>query len=179
MKNQWLTIKQLDAQLSEWQALARKYGRPRGGWIKTLRQALSMSAEQLANRLDVTRGRVAQLENAEAHDAVTLRTLRDAAEALGCDLVYAIVPKREPSLENMIKARASEIAQERVSNVAHTMALEAQSVDKSLLQNQKMELASILAEHFNKKIWNEPNTSKQDKHADLIKTLRKQLEKKK
>ncbi|OGT38082.1 MAG: hypothetical protein A3F12_03145 [Gammaproteobacteria bacterium RIFCSPHIGHO2_12_FULL_38_14] len=153
MNNQWLTIKQLDQQLKEWQALNKKYGKPRAGWIKTLRVALSMSAEQLARRLGLTRGRINQLENAEVHDAITLRTLKEAANALGCELVYAIIPKGDSSLENIIRTRAEEIAKERVERVAHSMSLEAQSVDPNILENQKEELVKNLIEHLNKKFW--------------------------
>jgi predicted DNA-binding mobile mystery protein A len=157
MKNQWLTINQLDRQLKEWQTVKNKYGQPRAGWIKTLRVALSMSAEQLANRLGLTRGRINQLENAEIHDAATLRALKEAANALGCELIYAIVPKGNSTLENIIKNRASEVAQERIAQVAHSMSLEAQSVDTNTLKIQKDELTKSLAEHLNKKLWESPS----------------------
>lgn len=157
MKNQWLTINQLDRQLKEWQAIKNKYGQPRAGWIKTLRVALGMSVEQLANRLGLTRGRITQLENAEINDAVTLRTLKEAANALGCELIYAIVPKGNSTLESILKTRANQVAQERIAQVAHTMSLEAQSVDSHILKIQKDELTKSLIEHLNKKLWETPN----------------------
>ncbi len=155
MKNQWLVIKQLDRQLKEWQTINQKYGKPKAGWVKTLRVALSISAEQLANRLGLTRGRINQLENAEIHDAVTLRALKEAANALGCELIYAIVPKDHSTLETIIKTRANQIAKERVAQVAHSMSLEAQSVDVNTLNVDA--LARSLAEHLNKKFWETPN----------------------
>src|SRR5688572_12976007 len=121
MKNQWLTIHQLDRQLKEWQVIRNKYGKPRPGWVKTIRTALSMSAEQLATRLGLTRGRITQLESAETLNAVTLRTLEEAANALGCELIYAIVPKGNSTLEGILKTRAEQVAKERVAQVAHTM----------------------------------------------------------
>jgi predicted DNA-binding mobile mystery protein A len=157
MNNQWLAIKQLDRQLKDWQAVSNKYGKPRAGWVKTLREALSMSVEQLANRLGLTRGRIAQLENAEVHDAVTLRTLKEAANAMECEFVYAIVPKGNSTLEDIIKTRAEQIAHERISRVAHTMALEEQLLDDNILKSQKSELARNLMEHLNKKLWSEQN----------------------
>ena len=157
MKNQWLTIKQLDKQLKEWQAISKKYGKPRAGWIKTLRVALSMSAEQFADRLGLTRGRVNQLEKSEVHDAVTLWSLKEAANALGCELVYAIVPKGSSTLEDIIKTRAEQVAKERVARVAHSMSLEAQSVDADTLKSQKDVLAKSLMEHLNKKFWATPD----------------------
>lgn len=157
MKNQWLTIRQLDTQLKEWQAIGKKYSRPRAGWIKTLRVALSMSAEQFAERLGLTRGRVNQLENSEIHDAITLRTLREAANALGCEVIYAIVPKGNSTLENIIKIKAEQVAKERIESVAHSMSLEAQTVDSNNLKIQKDELAKNLAENLNKKFWTLPD----------------------
>jgi predicted DNA-binding mobile mystery protein A len=176
MKNQWLTINQLDRQLKEWQSIKNKYGKPRAGWIKTVRTALSMSAEQLANRLGLTRGRINQLEKAEAHNAVTLHTLEEAANALGCELIYAIVPKEHTTLEDIIQTRAKQIATERIAHVAHTMSLEAQSIDADTLKIQKDELAKSLKEHLNKKLWETP--SKKPK-TNLLKKLAENLQKKK
>lgn len=176
MKNQWLTIKQLDRQLKEWQLLNNKNDKPRAGWIKTLRVALSMSAEQFADRLGLTRGRVNQLENAEVHDAVTLRALKEAANALECELVYAIVPKGNFSLEDIIKKRAEQIANERVARVAHSMSLEAQNVDTDAIKIQKDELTKNLMDHLNKKFW---ATDRSNKQSNLRQKLIDNLKKKK
>jgi predicted DNA-binding mobile mystery protein A len=178
MKNQWLTIHQLDRQLREWQKLRNYSHKPKIGWVKTLRTALSMSAEQLANRLGLTRGRITQLENAEIHDAITLRTLKEAANALGCELVYAIVPKDNSTLEDILKARAKQVANERVTQVAHTMSLEAQSVDAATLLFQKNELTEKLIKNLNKKLWSDPINNKMQKektkmHQKLINHLKK------
>tara|TARA_R110000868_G_scaffold330538_4_gene591509 strand:- start:1573 stop:2130 length:558 start_codon:yes stop_codon:yes gene_type:complete len=185
MSNRWLTIKQLDRQLQEWQAVSNKYGKPRAGWVKTIREALSMSAEQLANRLGLSRARIVQLENAETQDAVTLRALREAANAMECEFVYTIVPKGNHRLEDIIKTRAEHIASERIARVAHTMALEAQALDDDLLKIQKKELARSLMEHLNKKFWSEPDSSvseskneKQQK-KNTFKKLIESLQKKK
>lgn len=153
-------IKQLDKQLKEWQSVSIKYGRPRAGWVKAVRTALSMSMEQLAGRLGLTRARIAQLEKAEIHDAVTLRTLREAANVMECEFVYAIVPKDRSTLEDILKTRAEQIAKERVARVAHSMSLESQSVEADNLENQKEELAKSLMEHLNKKFWSPLEGSK-------------------
>lgn len=175
MSNKWLAIKQLDRQLKEWQAVSNKYGKPRAGWVKTLREALSMSAEQLANRLGLSRARIVQLENAEVYDAVTLRTLKEAANAMECEFVYAIVPKGSSTLEGIIKARADQIASERISRVAHTMALEKQSLDSDSLNDQKSDLFKNILEHLNKKLWAtlDSDHTDNDKFKKLIENLRK------
>jgi predicted DNA-binding mobile mystery protein A len=183
MNNRWLAIKQLDKQLKEWRAVSNKYGRPRAGWVKTLRVALSMSAEQLANRLRLTRSRITQLENAEIHDAVTLRTLKEVANAMGCEFVYAIVPQHNSTLEKIIKTRAEEIAKERVTRVAHSMSLESQSVNEDILKKQKQELVKNLMEHLNKKFWaisvELNSTRKETQKKDSLKILIKKLQNKK
>lgn len=163
MNNRWLVIKQLDQQLKEWRAVSKKYGVPRAGWVKTLRSALNMSADQLAERLSLSRSRVTQLENAEIHDAVTLRSLKEAANAMGCDFVYAIVPKNSSTLESILKEQAKKVAEERIARVAHSMSLEAQSVDATHLKKQKEELTKNLLEHLNKKFWKTSKNSKQKK----------------
>lgn len=170
MNNQWLIIKQLDVQLKDWQAVNNKYGRPRVGWVKVIKTALGMSTEQLAKRLGVKRGRVTQLEHAEVQDAVTLRTLREVADAMECEFVYAIVPKRSSTLESIIKTRAEQVAQEKVAAVAHTMSLEAQSVNADQLQNlAQIALADGIASgrqqerlRPNKKLW--------ESTSDLVQT---------
>ncbi len=105
----------------------------------------------------VPRGRINQLENAEIHDAITLRTLKETANALECELIYAIVPKGGLSLEDVIRTRAEEIAKERVARIAHSMSLEAQSIDTGTIKIQKDELTKSLIEHLNKKFWATPN----------------------
>lgn len=180
MNSRWLTIKQLDQQLQEWQAVSKKYGVPRAGWVKTVRTALSMSAEQLANRLGLTRSRITQLENAEIHDAVTLRTLKDAANAMGCEFVYAIVPKNQMTLEDIIRKRAEQIAKERVTRTAHSMSLEAQSVGTYILKKQKDDLTESLMKHLNKKFWLTPDSSDKNNSKSIrFKKLIKNLQKKK
>lgn len=77
---------------------------PVKGWISALRQALGMTAEQLGRRLGVKQSSVILLEQSEAKGSIELATLRRAAEALDCTLVYAFVPKK--SLEETVRARA-------------------------------------------------------------------------
>jgi predicted DNA-binding mobile mystery protein A len=68
--------------------------RPPAGWLRAIRKALGMTSGVLAGRLGVTASGARKLERAEAADAITLGTLRRVAEALDCDLQYALVPRR-------------------------------------------------------------------------------------
>jgi predicted DNA-binding mobile mystery protein A len=82
----------LDAHFDEWQHL-RALARPPRGWVRAVREALGMSAAALAARLGTTAGAVTRLEQSEASDRIRLETLRRAADALGCDLVYLLIPR--------------------------------------------------------------------------------------
>ena len=86
----------LDGHFDEWQQL-RGFPRPPHGWARAIREALGMSAAALAARMGTTAGAVTRLEQSEAGDRIRLDTLHRAADALECDLVYLLVPRR-PSM---------------------------------------------------------------------------------
>jgi predicted DNA-binding mobile mystery protein A len=86
-----------------------------------------MSGQQLAARLEVRQQTVETIEKSETAGTVQLKTLRRAAEALDCALVYALVPKN--SLDDAVNSRARKIAIRHLDRVAHTMRLEAQAAN--------------------------------------------------
>lgn len=105
---------------------------PPKGWIRAIRDALGMSRPQLASRLGVRRPQTVEtIEKSEANGTIQLSTLRRAAEALDCQLVYALVPKT--SLEHAVRSRARQIATKDLQRVAQTMKLEAQETGESSL----------------------------------------------
>jgi len=99
---------------------------PVKGWLRSIREALGMSGKQLGKRLEVSQPRVVQLEKDELSGALTLKTMRQAAEAMDCVFVYAVVPRT--SLEETMHRQARKIATERLSRTSHTMLLEDQMV---------------------------------------------------
>ena len=114
---------------------------PTEGWLCTARKALGMSAAQLARRLGVTRAQVSNTEKGELQGSVTLKTLQNMAEAMGCRLVYAIVP--EDKIEDILVARAKKKAKRRVEETHKHMVLE----DQTLSANQiKFEIARLQKE---------------------------------
>ena len=123
-----LRLKQLDRALGAYRA-TREVPRPSKGWIRSIRQALGVSSGELARRLGTSRQLPLQLEKSEAEDRITLKSLRAAANALDCDLVYALVP-RAGSMQELIENRARAEAKGRVLGVEHSMALENQAVGK-------------------------------------------------
>ena len=123
-----LRLKQLDRALEPYLA-ARKELRPPKGWIRAIRQALGISAGELARRLGTSRQLPLQMEKGEAEDRITLKSLRAAANALDCDLVYALVPRAD-SMQELIESRVRSEVRERVLAIEHSMALENQEVGR-------------------------------------------------
>ena len=112
--------------------------RPPAGWLRAIREALGMTSGVLAERLGVTASGARKLEQAEAVDAITLGTLRRVAEALDCDLQYALVPRRP--LREMRWQQALRLAQQCQQRAGRTMALEAQPVaSPSAAANERLE----------------------------------------
>ena len=121
-----LRLKQLDRSLD---LPVRKLQRPPKGWIRTIRQALGVSSGEMARRLGTSRQFPLQLEKGEGEDRITLKSLRAAADALDCDLVYAFVPRGE-TFEELCERRARSEAESQAVAVQHSMALEDQAVSK-------------------------------------------------
>lgn len=114
--------------------------RPHRGWIRAIRDALGMSSAELAARMNVTQQNVSELEQREVRGTVTLDTLRRAADALDCDIVYALVPRT--SLEEAVRAQASRKATQLLQPVAHHSRIENQSLDGDVATEQLDELAA-------------------------------------
>ena len=126
--------------------------KPPSGWIKAVREALDMTVRQFAARLGVTPSNVVRLEQRERDETISLDALRRAANALDCDLVYAVVPRGTAAdstnnvLETMIESRARDVASEEIGRIARNMALEDQAVNAADLEAQIAERAAALAE---------------------------------
>src|SRR5580658_6911749 len=102
------------------------YAPPVHGWIAAIRGALGMSTAQLAKRLGIKQPSVVAMEQSEVRGAIELATLRRVAEALDCELVYALVPNKP--LDAMVRDRARNFVRRRLAPVEHSMLLEGQSV---------------------------------------------------
>lgn len=121
-----LRLNQLERAMQPFMA-AKDSPRPQKGWIRAIREATGVPLRQLARRLHRSMPLVNYLEKSEAEYRITLGSLRDAADALGCELVYALVPKNG-SIQELAEERARTKAAENVRAVEHSMALEDQAV---------------------------------------------------
>lgn len=138
-----LARKHLDKALIPFrEALAQP--RPPKGWVRAIRDALGMTSRQLAARMGYSQSSITGLEQGEEAETISLKTLRQAAEALDCQLVYALVPK--VTLDETVKRRAQALAEEHLARINHTMRLENQALREGALADELERLKdSILA----------------------------------
>ncbi|RYG43384.1 mobile mystery protein A [bacterium] len=124
---------------------------PQEGWLRTFRESLGMSLEAFGNRLGISRQSAQSLEKGEVSGSITLRKLREAADALECDVRVVMVPRRP--LEEQILARAEDVVRERLERVGHSMALEAQAIDGAMMQAVIEQKAREMVEKGDPRIW--------------------------
>lgn len=147
----WLKLHQLDARLEVWHAVAREAPAPKEGWLRTLRTALGLSTGQFARRLGTRQPWILQLEKAEVSGSLSLASLRKAAAALDCDLVYALVPR--DALETRVRKQAERVAKAELESVGHTMALEKQRPGRAAESRQLKALRDRLLTGPWQRLW--------------------------
>lgn len=127
--------------------------RPDRGWIRAIREALGMTTAQFGRRMGVSQPRAVAVEKAEVSSKITLDSLERAAEALGCRLVYALVPQQ--SLETQVQRRARLLAEKHLNSVTHSMALEDQGVEREDTQAQLERLTRKILEARGSRLWDD------------------------
>ncbi len=132
-KHRRIIQEQLDATFKKLNDI-RTYQPPVKGWLRSIREALGMSGKQMGERMGVSQPRIVQMEKDEISGAITLKSMRQAAEAMDCVFVYSVVPR--VSLEETIRNQAQKVAEKRFSRTSHTMLLENQQVSSE--ERQKM-----------------------------------------
>ncbi len=128
---------------------------PSTGWLRAVREGLGITAAQLARRLGFSTATVLQMEKRETEGKVTLEVLERAARALGCRLVYAIVPDGEESFEAMVDAQALRAARRLSLRAAQSMRLEKQEVSEDETEAQVKDLARALKDKMSTTMWDE------------------------
>ena len=121
----WVARRVLDDRFERIGPLLRE-PRPHRGWVRAIRDALGMSGAELAARMGVTQSTVADIERSESTHTVKLETLERAADALGCNVVYYLVPRT--TLDVAVRDRALAKAAEHLDRVAHHSRLEDQEL---------------------------------------------------
>jgi predicted DNA-binding mobile mystery protein A len=151
MRKRSLQIQQLDSKMLAYHSL-QKVAPPPIGWIKAVRTAIGMSMLQLGNLLSITKQSVQDMERREKDGSITIKTLREAAEALDMQLVYGFLPN-DGNLEALIDRKAKELATQIVLRTSNTMKLEDQENTKQRIEKAIQERAAILRNEMPKALW--------------------------
>ena len=146
-----LQLQQLNTKMLSLSEL-QKIVAPPTGWLKAVRLALGISSQQLANRLAITRQGVQDVERREKDGSITIKSLREAANALDMQLVYGFVPK-DGSLEALIDRKAKELATQIVMRTSNTMKLEDQENSKQRIEKAIEERVIAIKNEMPKALW--------------------------
>jgi len=151
MNKKHLQLEQLEKKLRGFHS-AQKVIVPPTGWLKAVRVTLGMTLQQLANKRSITKQSVQEIERREQEGAITLKSLREAAEALDMNLVYGLVPK-DGSLENLVDRKARELATRIVARTSNTMKLEDQENNEERLKKAIEERTAAIKHERPKMLW--------------------------
>jgi len=151
MNRKKLIRQQLDASLQHFSPLLDVTAPPKG-WIRAIRDALGMTAKQLANRLGVAQQAVARIEKEEPAGSVTIKTMRRIAECLDCVFVYGFVPRT--SLEETVSRQAKKVAAQRLAQASQTMSLENQALSRRENEKALSNLVDELIRTLPSTLWN-------------------------
>ncbi len=150
MNKRKLIREQLDASLQRLSPLLVVTAPPKG-WIRAIRDALRMTAKQLANRLGVAQQAVARIEKEELAGSVTIKTMRRIAECLDCVFVYGFVPRT--SLEETVSRQAKKVAAQRLAQASQTMSLENQALSRRENEQALSDLVDELIRTLPSNLW--------------------------
>jgi predicted DNA-binding mobile mystery protein A len=124
---------------------------PKNGWIRTIRQTLGMSGAQLARKMNYTRNKISILERKEASGDISINQLRELANGLDADLVYCVVPRKDPG--QLIEDQARKKATEIILGTHQNMYLELQNISNEAQEEQIRFLADEIKREGGKALW--------------------------
>ncbi len=117
----------IDRKSGKWLDL-RTEPAPRSGWLKAIRGSLGISSSQLAKLMGIHQANVTRLEKREAKGTASFESINQAAKAMNCKVIYAIVPDDNyQDLEEIMTEKSNNLAQITLEKLEHSMELEKQS----------------------------------------------------
>lgn len=124
---------------------------PAQGWMRAIREALGLSAGQLARMAGIDRSRISRLEAAENSGNLKLSSLQKIAKSLNMKFVYGFVP--EGTLESMLRDQAKRIALKRLETLDNTMRLEKQGLSEEDKKNALEDMIEKILIEQPKNFW--------------------------
>jgi predicted DNA-binding mobile mystery protein A len=121
-------IRGLDEQIPSMQQAQGAVTVPMRGWLRAIREALGMTQKEVGVAMGMRQQAYRLVEGREMRGAVTIETLRRAAGALDCELVYFLMPRQSAARTFGELAAVHDPSRENQRATEHSMALEGQDV---------------------------------------------------
>jgi transcriptional regulator with XRE-family HTH domain len=99
-----LARKRLDLEMRSYRQAGREKN-PTNDLLRAVRQALRVPVAEIAEKMGVGRSSVFEMEAREPLNTISLMSMSRMAGAMGCKLVYGIVPKGGKTLEELAEKR--------------------------------------------------------------------------
>jgi hypothetical protein len=103
-KERKLELKRLDQEMRSYRRAGLEKN-PTSGLLRAVRQATRIPVEEVAGKMGMTDSGVFCLEARELKGTITLRAMSEMARAMGCKVVYGIVPEGGKTLEWLVERR--------------------------------------------------------------------------
>jgi predicted DNA-binding mobile mystery protein A len=99
-----LARKRLDVEMRPYRQAGREKN-PTNGLLRAVRHALHIPVAEIAEKMGVNRSIIFDLEAREPKNTITLMSMSRMAEAMGCKVLYGIVPIEGKTLEDLAEKR--------------------------------------------------------------------------
>jgi hypothetical protein len=99
-----LARKKLDKELKYYQWAGREK-HPTPGLLRAVRHALGVPVAEMLRKLEMSPSVLFRLEQSELRGTISLNGAGLVAQAMGCQLIYAVVPQNGKTLEALAEKR--------------------------------------------------------------------------
>jgi predicted DNA-binding mobile mystery protein A len=131
---------------------------PPEGWLRTNRKALQMPVSLILQNAGIKKSELYRIEKAEIAGTLTLNKLKETAQAMGCELHYAVVPRGD--VKTIIKEKARRHAIKLLRNANVHMQLEDQGTTDDQIELQVSQVAEKLEKEMPDWFWSNSNDIK-------------------
>jgi hypothetical protein len=97
-------LRKLDKEMRHYRLAAREEN-PTNKLLRTLRKLLRVPMKEMTEKMGIVESALFQMEEREGTGSITLRSLERVAEAMGCRVVYGVVPRNGKTLEELAEER--------------------------------------------------------------------------
>jgi len=146
-----LLVEQLDRKLQAFSG-TENISIPEKGWIYYIRKALSITLEQLGQKLNMSKQGIQKIEERESSGSISIKSMKEIGKVLDMHFVYGFVPK-DGSVENLLNHKATELAKKIVQRTNQNMKLENQGNSDQQINQAIIELADEIKREMPKSLW--------------------------